>query len=218
MSNEKCPTRNTPELPSPTSCLPEEETEELEEKIDKANQLLLSLALSESDDVTKQQTMMKLLDGIVGLRVRVLMQAEEETTVEGKLKLVGYDFALLEDDGVEKIVPFTFMKTVEACGRFAEMDHEPSLEDIDECFRELLVNQFGCVVSGSPELINLFFRIRLDIYLLLVEAKRIRVYTESDEFRDGLLTDVNKGSIVTQDKGKTEVFNLDHILMIDLLQ
>jgi hypothetical protein len=58
----------TPKFPSPTSCLPEEQLHELEEKIDAANRLLLDLGLSNEERENGRRI---LLDGLKGKTVKI---------------------------------------------------------------------------------------------------------------------------------------------------
>ena len=84
-------------------------------------------------------------------------------------------------------------------------------------FRRDLTFHFGEVVSSSPELIHLFFRIRLDIYLLIVEAKRIQVKVDGSTV-EGLLTEINKESIVLQVEDEKNLIPIDMISLITTMK
>jgi len=71
-----CPeTIDTPEFPSPTSCLSKERLHELEEKIDAANRLLLDLGLSNEE---KENGRRILLDGLKGMPVKIKVLCSEQ--------------------------------------------------------------------------------------------------------------------------------------------
>jgi len=77
-----CPPRlKTPKYPSPTSCLPKEQTRELEELIDRTNELLLDLALSSE---RPEEGRMRAFDGLFGQLVEVLLEKEEDGNQESK--------------------------------------------------------------------------------------------------------------------------------------
>lgn len=68
---EGCPEIiDTPKFPSPTSCLPGERLQELEEKIAEANRLLLDLGLSNEQKETGRRV---LLDGLKGKAVKIIV-------------------------------------------------------------------------------------------------------------------------------------------------
>ncbi|WP_075620250.1 hypothetical protein [Paenisporosarcina indica] len=199
-----CPERlPSPKLPSPTDCLPPGVLEIVLEKITSANELLLDLALG--DDRPPDETYQKVFDGLAGLRVEITNLAGEK--LEGKVTLSGFNFVVLREEERVIIYPYSQIETIKPYGRFAEPYHDPELRKISPCFRRNLTFHFGEVVSSSPELIHLFFRIRLDIYLLLFEDQHIQV-TQDDTTIEGLLTDVHKDTIVLDVDG-----SLKHILI-----
>jgi sRNA-binding protein len=65
----------TPKFPSPNSCLPPEETRELEERIDAANRLLLDLGLSGELGIEGRR---RAFEGLVGKYVRVNINCAAE--------------------------------------------------------------------------------------------------------------------------------------------
>ncbi|MBP3952263.1 hypothetical protein [Bacillus suaedae] len=208
-----CPERYpTPMVPSPTSCVTEEELEEIEEKIDEANALLLMLGLG--DDIPSNQMFQQIFDGVIGLEVEIMLNLETPKKVEGRVFLVGFDFVLLHNSKVDRIVPFQFIGEINIVGRYAKPKHVLELRTIDPCFRRDLTYHFGEVVSASPELLQIFFRMGLHVYLLLLEAKRVKVYLD-DEFFEGLLKDVNKESIVVKVKEEMKIIPLKSIVLLE---
>ena len=101
-----CPQRlKTPKFPSPTSCLPEEQTRRLEEKIDTVNELLLDLALSNE---RPEEGRMKSIEGLIGQLIEVKIDCEEpveeknpELNEDGK-KITQIEHTHLVDPDLDK--------------------------------------------------------------------------------------------------------------------
>lgn len=207
-----CPERfPPPQFPSPTDCLPPEALEKVFERIRDANELLLDLALA--DERSLEETFQKVFDGLVGLRVEITNQLEE--TIKGRVILVGYDFVALRKKKVVSILPSSQIEMIKPYGRFAEPYPDQELGEIDSCFRRDLTFHFGEVVSSSPELIHLFFRIRLNVYLLILNDKRIKVKVDGSTV-EGFLTDVTKEKIVLEVEGERNIIPIDKISLITI--
>ncbi|WP_017378533.1 hypothetical protein [Paenisporosarcina sp. TG-14] len=205
-----CPDRfPSPKLPSPTDCLPPNELEKVLEEIEAANELLLDLALD--SDRSINETYQKVFDGLIGIRVEITNGLGE--TVEGKVTLSGFDFVSLEEEESRWLYPYSQIETIKPYGRFAEPFHEPELSLIDPCFRRDLTFHFGDVVSSSPELLHLFFRISLDVYLLLYVEKHVQVKTDESTI-EGILADVYKDSIALDQQGETTSIQREKISLI----
>ena len=205
-----CPDRfPSPKLPSPTDCLPTHVLEKVLEKRTAANELLLDLALG--DDRPLDETYQKVFDGLLGLRVE-LTNLEGET-LEGKVTLSGFNFVVLREGERVIMYPYRQIETVKPSGKFSDTYDDPELRNIDPCFRRNLTFHFGEVVSTSPELIHLFFRIRLDVYLLLFEDKQVEVTVDGILF-EGKLTNVNKDSIVLDVDGSIKHIPLEEVSLI----
>ncbi|MBE4909417.1 hypothetical protein IMZ08_15300 [Bacillus luteolus] len=204
---ECCPPRiKQPMFPAPTSCLPEEQQEELEARIKQANQLLLDLGLS--GERTPDEIFQRAFDGLVGQKVRVEINCPVSEEVDrniikrGRVMLVGFDFVVLRNkNGKEIIIPFEVVNTIKLNGRFAEPNEESELTEIDPCFRRRLTFRFGETVSSSPELIQIFFRLRLKIYLMLLVNKRLKVRLEGEKIK-GTLFDVHRETLTLKIKKK----------------
>ncbi|QOR67623.1 hypothetical protein IM538_05640 [Cytobacillus suaedae] len=206
---ECCPPRiQQPKFPSPNSCLPEERLEELEAKIRQANQVLLDLGLSE--ERTPDEIYQRAFDGLIGQKVLVEINCPVSEEVQrniikcGIVTLVGFDFVVLRNKNEKEIIiPFGVINKIKLKGRFAEPNEENSLNEIDPCFRRRLTFRFGETVSSSPELIQLFFRLRLKIYLMLLVNKRLMVRIEGKKIR-GTLFDVHRETLTLKKKIKVK--------------
>lgn len=205
-----CPERfQTEELTSDVDCLPSGVLEELIEEIRDANEELLDLALEE--DRTQDQIFQRVFDGLIGLAVEIDVKAGGK--VEGFVNLSGFDFVSLRTDGNVVLLPYRQIESVHPAGKYAEQATDPELAEIDPCFRRDLTYRFGEVVASSPELIHLFFRIRLSIYLLQFEAKRLQAFLNGETV-EGLLTDVDRESIVLKTGEDHKVLPINKILKI----
>lgn len=207
-----CPDRYpSPKLPSPTSCLPQENLEKVIEKIRAANELLLDLALGK--ERLPDETYQKIFDGLIGLRVEITSLSGERC--EGKVALSGYDFVVLRNEEKVFIYPYSEIDVVKPFGRFADPYDDPELKEIDSCFRRELTFNFGDVVSSSPELIHLFFRMRLNIYLLVFEEKHIQIQIEGQTI-EGQMIKVDKQSISLEVDGQLTTISIDNIKLFTL--
>ncbi|EDL64245.1 hypothetical protein [Bacillus sp. SG-1] len=223
-----------PEIPSDNSCMPEEELEAVEEDIDRANQLLLQLGL---EDPERNRVIKEAFRGIEGLIVTIELEVGEEEEeggeegeaegdaknevavakvereVTGKVFLAGNDFVALLQDETEILIPNEMVSLIKAEGRYAEPVSEPQLSEIDPCFRRELTFHFGRTVSSSPELIQIFFGMKLAIYLLLIQDKEIQVVLE-EETLEGVLWKVSEDSLTLKNGQEEKDINLAHVLYI----
>ncbi|AXI10090.1 hypothetical protein CV093_15555 [Oceanobacillus sp. 143] len=220
---ECCPERiDQPRFPSPTSCLPQEQLEELEVNISEANQILLDLGLSNERE--PNEIFQRAFDGLVGQRVAVkidcplLSNPDKIVTRRGRVFLVGFDFVVLRNKANrEVIIPFEKIQKIRLSGRFAEPIEEEALDDIEPCFRRRLTFNFGETVASSPELIQIFFRLRLRIYLLLLVNQRIRVRLEN-KFMRGTLFDVHEETITLRVGKKEREIPINNICYFVVLE
>ncbi|RFU61742.1 LSm family protein [Peribacillus glennii] len=314
----------TPKFPSPTSCLPEAETEELEERIDAANELLLDLALSNE---RSEEGLMRAFEGLSGQWVELKIgeepdeeeQAEEEQADEGvtsreigeaglnrsprarkaasfpgnsntlpqeevttsrstgtllldepdiaekkpvrkgvkrknkiyirwqkakkrksnrglqeqepsqqetasdesvilmgRVEVVGKDFVMLKDDMKEFLIPFAQIRFIKLQNRFVHRPHEPELLDIDPCLRRSITFNFGETVASSPELIRIFFKLNLSIFLLLQLRKLVKIQLK-DEVFVGIVDEVSEESVGLQmENGKLREIPFRSILFMTI--
>ena len=207
-----CPKQHpSPKLPSPTSCLPQEDLNKVVETIREANELLLDLALGEERPIN--ETFQKVFDGLIGVRVKILGASGE--TCEGKVILSGSDFVVLQDEEKRFLYPYTQIDLVKPFGRFADPYHDPELEEVASCFRRELTFNFGCTVSSSPELLHLFFRISLSIYLLSLEGRLFLVQLDGQSI-EGILKQVDKDSFRLEENEQIRNISLDQIQLLTL--
>ncbi|MHA6250883.1 hypothetical protein [Oceanobacillus sp. CAU 1775] len=214
-----CPEKiDQPSFPSPTTCMSSDETDLLEARINKANQKLLNLALSGERGVN--EVFQNAFDGLQGQAVKVKLHSSsgKKQSRWGRVILVGFDFVLLETKSeTEIIIPYEKIMKLKLRGRYRAPEDEAELEKIEPCFRRRLAFQFGKTVAVSPELIQIFFRLSLSAYLLLMVNKRVRVALENYSVK-GELMNVYKDRITLRaGKDKIEVKIAD-ICSISILE
>ena len=139
--------------------------------------------------------------------------AQVEREVTGKVFLAGNDFVALLQDEKEILIPNEMVSLIKAEGRYAEPVSEPLLSEIDPCFRRELTFHFGRTVSSSPELIQIFFGMKLAIYLLLIQDKEIQVVQE-EETLQGILWRVSEDSLILKIDDEEKDVDLGHVLYI----
>ena len=207
-----CPERfPSPQLPSPADCLPPDELANLLEQIRDANELLLDLALS--DKRSPNETYRKVFDGLTGLRVEIANHKGEK--VEGVVTLVGSDFLVLREDEHTTLVPFDKIDGIQPNGKYAEPYPESEIDGMDRSLHRKLTFNFGEAVASSLKLIQLFFGIPLDIYLRLLEDKRVKV-TMEDGIVEGVITDADKESITVDVSGESNVILIEKVSLISI--
>ncbi|MCP8616007.1 hypothetical protein [Salirhabdus salicampi] len=189
-----CPERSETLLfPSENSCLSKELLEPLEAKIHAANEFLLDVSLlnGEDDHVEEQRNraLQRAFNGSTGTEVSVEIDALEgpeernrweepkNTILKGRVFLAGQDFVLLRKGKSAIIVPYMKVCNLKLTNRFANSHEGNSLIDVDPCLRRCITFQFGKVVSASPELIQIFFKMPLRIHLqtIIDQAVDIRL-------------------------------------------
>ena len=207
-----CPERfPSPQLPSPADCLPPDEVAILLEQIRVANELLLDLALS--DERSPNETYRKVFDGLTGLRVEIADHKGEK--VEGVVTLVGSDFLVLREDEHTTLVPFDKIDGIQPYGKYSEPFPESKIDGLKPSLNRKLTSHFGETVASSLKLIQLFFGVPLDIYLRLLEDKRVKVTTE-DRIVEGVITDADKESITLDVDGESNVILIEKVTLIFL--
>jgi hypothetical protein len=213
---ECCPPRiQQPGLPSPTGCQPMEELEMLEAKIDAVNQFLLDIGLRGEDEEVgreRNQVLEQALNGLAG-QVAEFQIAELPQTLKGRIHLAGRDFAIIRSEANQLIIPYENICAIKPVNRFAEPDKGPRLLEIEPCLRRAIAFDFGRVVSSSPELIQLFFGLTLEIYLLLFEGQKIGLVTEALKEK-GIIKAVHREYLSFCFKERTRSIPLEEILYI----
>lgn len=115
--------------------------------------------------------------------------------LRGNVQVIGRDFVLLRRNKVELLIPLIKVSLIKPHDRFAQPIHEPELLDIDPCLRRALTFNFGETVASSPELIEIFFKLTIPIFLLMHLRKKVTIKI-ADEEVVGTLMEVNKESLV----------------------
>ncbi|MCA0986774.1 hypothetical protein [Guptibacillus algicola] len=213
-----CPERfQTQELPSPNSCLPLDVLRDLEEEIEAANELLLSLALSDEREI--DETYRSIFDGLLGQTVEIQIDCfdtlspdenDERIMLSGCVILSGTNFVVLCEGKKKTLVLYEKICNVTSKERGEEPEHQPQLLCISPSLRRCLVSDFGRVVSSSPELVQIFFGLNMQAYLLQFVQSEVTVRLE-DEKIEGDLVKVDKDSIRVFVSGQKKRISLDEI-------
>jgi hypothetical protein len=114
--------------------------------------------------------------------------------ISGRVHAVGRNFILLRNNKEEIIIPLLKITLIKPQNRFAQPTKGPDLTEIDPCLRRALTFNFGETVASSPELIDIFFKMTLPIFLLTHIDKPVIIKT-ADEKLEGTLICVNQESL-----------------------
>ena len=114
--------------------------------------------------------------------------------LEGFVKLVGSDFVQLEKNRETFIIPFNKICLVLSKKPYHPPRTTAPLLDIDSCFRRDLTFNFGETVAHDPELIQIFFRIKLSMYLKTIADEKVTIYTSSGKEK-GILKGYENGNV-----------------------
>ena len=206
---------DTPRFPSATGCLSREETEELEECIEEANELLLSLGLS-GERGKVQSTYLALQDKL-GADIQIELECTVQNELTGNIILVGRDFLIVDHDHGKAIIPYEHIVSFsidegklnyDFCRQVDEWIKDPYL-------RRGLVLNFGAVVSQSPALIQEFFGLTLPVLLITYSNCEVKVYMDN-ELISGSLVDVDSDTIRVQSQKSYEMIPLANICKIEV--
>ncbi|MDM5333488.1 hypothetical protein QUF56_09645 [Ureibacillus composti] len=224
---EQIPTRR---FASPNSPLSPQELNELQECIEKANDILRSL-VAENDPTNKRQLQLHFLK-LRGASVEVkilctrMEQEDEEANEMDDL------FAEYEDEDLDLIIP-PHKKIIKVCGKVATAgrdfiqfngigsayfvlynhllsvardksfkSNQPTQDYIDanQETRRALAFNFGEFVAKNPDAKNIFFGIPLSLQLKKFIGKEVCVETTSDGSKEGLLVRVDEDRIAIEQK------------------
>lgn len=130
---------------------------------------------------------------------RYKMKKVSKNFLEGFVKLVGSDFVQLKKNGKTFIIPFNKICLVLSKKRYQPPIFDTPLADIDSCFRRDLTFKFGETVADDPELVQIFFRIRLSMYLKTIADEKVTIYTNSVK-ETGLLKSCENGKVYLVNK------------------
>ncbi|MFC4403391.1 hypothetical protein [Gracilibacillus xinjiangensis] len=217
-----CPERaQTLQLPSPTSCLPQEILEELELRIRAANEFLLNSSLSSEREIL--EVIEGAMEGLIGQEVELeidcslrMDETGEINTVIGRVQLAGRDFTVLTSGRKQLLVPNQKICKIQLKNRFAEpVETEGLLEDIDPCLRRCITLRFGEVVSGSVELIQIFYGLTQEVYLLQFIDQEIEIITPDEKLK-AKLHDVRDKYLILCDEKKNRIMPMEEPCIITL--
>lgn len=227
----------TKRFPSPNSPLPKHELDELQACIEAVNDLLRSLGTKSNPNNTRQlQQHLFNFKGLVvkahilcgnnlprmendkGSKFELDLKLEKKEKIlkkKGKLATAGRDFIQLNQVGSALFVLYEHLLSItrDEC----EVDeHGPEFLDADSLTRRELAFNFGEFVSKNPDLVNLFFGIRLYVKLKEFLGSDVKVKTDKCFFY-GTLIKTEEGKIQIESKiGKTEV-DLKEICYVEVL-
>ena len=210
---EKIP---TPRFSSPTSSLSPEELEKLKECVESANDFLRTIG--NPNDPNNMRAFQLHLRRLRGFLLQVNGDCgTDEIPVVGILKDAGRDFLELETFGRCIFIPFKRICLIRWVPG-EHQGHQPALINLDECSRRDLVLNFGKVVSGDPNLINIFFGLPLHLRLITFLGCRVEVETEnSGELIQGVLSDSQEIYIQIQTDNQLEQVNFNKLCVINVL-
>ncbi|RBW70813.1 hypothetical protein [Bacillus taeanensis] len=213
----KCPEQlPQPKFSSPNSSLSPEDLEKLNECIEEANQLLLTLALEREEDNLKflQQSFRNLK----GHQVIVTFKCNEKIeSIKGTVLDTGLDFIIIDKKVTFSLIPFERILAVKHRNDSARLKMDQELLKIDTCLRRAITFQFGEVVAKSPFLLNLFFGLSLNMFLESFVGCFVYVKTDTEEFEiDGTLVEVKKQSIELKVDKEKRGIDFDEICFIEI--
>jgi small nuclear ribonucleoprotein (snRNP)-like protein len=120
---------------------------------------------------------------------------KNKNIIEGVVELVGRDFVQLKKKGQKFLIPYSKVCVTLTKKHYQLPVHEPSLIDIEPCFRRELTFNFGETVANDPELVQLFFRIKLSMYLKTSVGERILVKTDNERLQ-GIVRSIDSHNII----------------------
>ncbi|WNS80357.1 hypothetical protein RRU94_23050 [Domibacillus sp. DTU_2020_1001157_1_SI_ALB_TIR_016] len=132
----------------------------------------------------------------------------------GRVQLAGRNFVLLKKKEQEMIIPFSKIQSIKSFTRHRGLDKDPALLDIDPALRRALMFKFGETVASSPELIHLFFKMTLPIFLLGYIDKKVNIVLARNNIA-GHIHEVDEETVtIVTAKRKQRVIPLDSIYLI----
>ncbi|MBM6618204.1 hypothetical protein [Bacillus suaedaesalsae] len=201
-----CEQGNQPTFPSENSTFSPEALAEIKECIEQANELLLSIGLDNEEDEINLRSFQLSMRKIKGQFITISVTCNEESLkVKGVLSEVGLDFIILETN-VENLLliqteRLVFIEHHDDSNQNSCSDQE--LLCIDDELRRNLMLCFSEVVSRSPYLLNLFFGLKLNLYLESFLGSVI--YVKSDNEKSEI-----EGTLTKVDNRKIELKNNDN--------
>lgn len=112
----------------------------------------------------------------------------------GRVYVVGRNFILLKKKKYEILIPFSRVHSIKSFNRYPQLIKEPVLLNINPCLRQSLTFNFGETVASSPELLHLFFRMTIPIFLLGYIDKKVKIVWPEKSIT-GFVHEVDKETI-----------------------
>lgn len=200
-------------FPSPNTCLPQEELEELKGNVEEANRFLLNLALGnreESELNSLQEVFMELMGETICVELNCVKENDAiadkhefsgKWQIEGTIWLAGRDFVVLVKDEQKIALLYNKICKVDLLNE-DDVCKEEILLNLTPNNRDRLARHFGEVVSCAPQLIQLFFKIRLNAFLLQLIDSNIKLVMEEEKI-EGTLCRVDADSLeIIKDEGQ----------------
>lgn len=215
--HNKCHRVSTPRFSSPNSPLPPEELEKLKACVEAVNELLRTIG--NPDDPDNKRVLQMRLRKLRGVLMHVNVKcARAELPVEGILKDAGRDFLQIESIGRCTFILYDRVCTLRRVESSQEKPgHHPAMVDLEACSRRALILDFGKVVAGDPNLVNIFFGIRLHLRLLSFLGCGVEVETDAGDIFNGILSDSQENYIHVQTDSSLVQINFNNICVVNVL-
>ncbi|MCG3420002.1 hypothetical protein [Oceanobacillus jordanicus] len=223
-----CPERlPQKKYPSANTAFPPKEFEEIRECIERANELLLALAVGgdeeeagEEADEPNARALQQSLRTLRELFVTVHFSYKGKTEkISGCFIDAGLDFIIIEnaDTGNISIIPTTRILSIQYEKQEDATVHEQELLTINPCLRRNLTFHFGETVTKSPFLINLFFGLNLSMFLESYMGYYCYVKTDIDKYElDGTLEMVKENFMSISKYEEKFGIDFDVVCVIEL--
>jgi hypothetical protein len=140
----------------------------------------------------------------------------------GTLQDAGKDFVQLERVGRSTFILFEKVCSIRrvTAPDGVEPGHKQESINLDTCTRREIILNFGKIVSGDPNLINIFFGLPLHLRLVSFQGCKVEVKIENSEEPEviqGMLSASEEKYIQVQKNNQLEQINFNKICFIDVL-
>ncbi|WP_042224243.1 hypothetical protein [Oceanobacillus manasiensis] len=225
-----CPERlPQKKFPSANTAFPPKEFEEIRECIERANELLLALAVGGDDDEAgeeadepNERALQQSLRTLRKLFVTVHFNCKgKKEEISGCFIDAGLDFIIIENanTGNISIIPTTRVLSIQYDKKeeATTQQLEQELLTINPCLRRKLTFHFGETVTRSPFLVNLFFGLNLSMFLESYVGYYCYVKTDIDKYElDGTLEMVKENFMSISKYGEKYGIDYDVVCVIEL--
>ncbi len=208
-----------PKFPSPTSSFPPKKLAVIEDCIEEANEILLTLGVER--DSVNLRAIQESFRNLKNYQLSVSIDCGDEPTqlVNGHLVDSGLDFILLQSSvGNIVMIPFERIRQIERLSN-ERVENPPDQEllNINACLRRALTFHFGEIVPKSPFLLNLFFGLELNLFLESYVGSFIYAKSDSDKMeREGRLEDIRKRGIIMKIDDSIKGIEFDQLCYIEI--